>query len=318
MSGFSGNTKDSTRNAAQLKLADSIGNQGTRPRSIDIAIRIEMLVFQRSREVVNDHYNTHIDKLVGILRAPEGFMTQQQLLAGATRPAKWVEDNVPKLKKPKKKKVEKKAPTAPTVQDAKKQGTPGAYYHFKSTPKEQAAAFKPKLLSEAQTTPRAILPAAKAPTQISAAPSAWNTGGTWEERNLTPFTHARIKESMAKEFMPFVSGALNVEAKEWKIDGDASLVLVRGKKRLGYELNISAEFKGTFQETKVEGKIRVPSVDLQESKDSDFEVQYDIKEPKLNTPHYGSVKAQLKVSTERIKSIMSQIAEDVQAHANTM
>lgn len=230
----------------------------------------------------------------------------------------------PSSRSQKKKKVEKKAaaPAAPTVQDAKKQGTPGAYYHFKSTPKDQAAAFKPKLLSEAQTTtPRAILtsrPAAKAPTQISAAPSAWNTGGTWEERNLTPFTHARIKECMAKVFMPFVSGALNVEAKEWKIDGDASLVLVRGKKRLGYELNMSAEFKGTFQDMKVEGKIRVPSVDLQESKDSDFEVQYDIKEPKLNTPHYGPVKAQLKVSTERIKSIMSQIAEDVQAHANTM
>jgi len=267
---FNGNTSDAQRNTAQVQLADSIGNMGTRPRSIDLAIQIENGVFEKSRNKVNAHYNEHIQKLVGLLKnGGQGMQLQQQLLAGMTRPSTFVDNNVKKMKKAKKdkKQEKKKEVKARTADD---------YYFFKSTDPETAKNFRPKLLDQPQTSaPRQIVArpqqVQKTQTNISAAPSAWNTGGTWEERNLTPFTHRRIKELLAENFSPqFVSGPLQVEIKEWKVEGDASLVLVRGKKRLGYELNFNGEFKGTFQDEKVEGKIIVPSVDLQESTDQDF------------------------------------------------
>ena len=240
---------------------------------------------------------------------------QQRLLMAQLRPTNWVNELVkepPSVKKTvaKKKPVEKKEEKARTSDD---------YYFFKSTPKEQAAQYIPKPLAQGvqSSAPKPIVKSADPSKQISsAAPSKWNSSGTWEERNFTPFAHRRIKELLSAALDDFKHGDVSLDITGWKVEGDSQLILVRGKQRLGFELSITAEFKGTVDGVEAKGKINVPSVDLNESEEEDFDVLITLSTPALGTSVYSKVlgapkKEIIKVIIDR----MAQFAKDLRAEA---
>jgi len=72
---------------------------------------------------------------------------------------------------------------------------------------------------------------------VNAVGSKWNTAGTWEERqvHMDEEEFNTFLQKNPQEFEGYtITSASNVS-------GDVSEVCVRGKKKLGYELNMTVE-----------------------------------------------------------------------------
>ncbi|KAI3754787.1 hypothetical protein L1987_54578 [Smallanthus sonchifolius] len=76
--------------------------------------------------------------------------------------------------------------------------------------------------------------------------SAWNKAGTWEEKNLNKWATERIKELvLSVGSLEFSSGKAEI-AEVSRCTGDAFLVTVRNKKRVGYTYEITLKVKGDW------------------------------------------------------------------------
>lgn len=99
--------------------------------------------------------------------------------------------------------------------------------------------------------------------------SAWNTAGTWEERDVTPWANGTLSAALlaAEYVLPPGSpspGARATVTKISKIDGHASFATVRGKKRYMYEFSITIEWALTMGDDHsrvCHGEMTFPDVD---------------------------------------------------------
>ncbi|KAJ6747157.1 hypothetical protein OIU74_029596 [Salix koriyanagi] len=73
--------------------------------------------------------------------------------------------------------------------------------------------------------------------------SAWNTAGTWEEKNLNNWATHRIKDLLLSVASLEFSGGKAEIAQVSKCSGDAFLVIVRNKKRVGYTYELTLKIK---------------------------------------------------------------------------
>jgi len=154
------------------------------------------------------------------------------------------------------------------------------------------------------------------PVAVVAAPSAWNKAGTWEERNFTSFVHGRVKSLLTSSLGNFQSGGFSAQLVDWKVEGDSQLILVRGKQRLGFELNLTCEFKGSVDAVEVAGKVWVPSVDLTEAEEKDFSVEVTFSAPSSSTPQYTVCAGAPRTEFIRVvRDSMAQVAVDLRAEA---
>ncbi len=75
------------------------------------------------------------------------------------------------------------------------------YYYFGSTPQEQAKQYAPKPIVEDKPAPVAVA--------AQQGFSAWNHGGTWEEKDLSKVAHERVATALADlEVAGFADGRL--------------------------------------------------------------------------------------------------------------
>ncbi|KAG6588263.1 hypothetical protein SDJN03_16828, partial [Cucurbita argyrosperma subsp. sororia] len=107
--------------------------------------------------------------------------------------------------------------------------------------------------------------------------SVWNRAGTWEEKNLNKWASDRMKELlMSVDSLEFSSGKAEIEDVS-KCVGDAFLVTVRNKKRVGYTYELTLKIKGEWtikQEKKiVKGHIDVPEFSFGELDELQMEVR---------------------------------------------
>lgn len=109
-----------------------------------------------------------------------------------------------------------------------------------------------------------------APKPLAAASegkSAWNTAGTWEERNVTDWAIETLTASLlsAAYELPDGSpapGARATVSKVSKIDGHASYATVRGKKKYIYEFSIAIKWELDLGERGTcKGEVTFPDVD---------------------------------------------------------
>jgi hypothetical protein len=117
-------------------------------------------------------------------------------------------------------------------------------------------------------TPNDILNSNSQPPSLG---SLWNKAGTWEEKNLNKWASDRIKELLVSV------GSLELPAGKAEISdvskcvGDAFLVTVRNKKRVGYTYELTLKVKGewTIREEKkmVKGHIDIPEFSFGELDD---------------------------------------------------
>ncbi|KAL2503395.1 chaperone binding [Forsythia ovata] len=91
--------------------------------------------------------------------------------------------------------------------------------------------------------------------------SAWNGAGTWEEKSLNKWATDRIKELLGSMGSLEFSGGRAEASEVTKCSGDAFLVTVRNKKRVGYTYELTLKVKGEWlvggQKKKVKGHIDV-------------------------------------------------------------
>ncbi|KAF3784328.1 hypothetical protein EJ110_NYTH30554 [Nymphaea thermarum] len=112
--------------------------------------------------------------------------------------------------------------------------------------------------------------------------SAWNHAGTWEEKNLNTWATGRIKELLnSLDSLEFSGGKASISEVS-KCTGDAFLVTVRNKKRVGYTYEITLDFKGEWLIK--EGKKTIKgSIDIHEfsfGELDDLQMEVSLKEDK--------------------------------------
>jgi hypothetical protein len=72
--------------------------------------------------------------------------------------------------------------------------------------------------------------------------SAWNSAGTWEERDVSSSALGALSAALAPAPYP-EQGGKAVHLAECKLTGKATLISSRGKLRLGYECELAAKFE---------------------------------------------------------------------------
>ncbi|XP_042408032.1 uncharacterized protein LOC121997599 [Zingiber officinale] len=114
------------------------------------------------------------------------------------------------------------------------------------------------------------------PAQPNTLGSVWNQAGTWEEKNLNTWASDRIKELLKSlDSLEFSNGKAYIEGVS-KCSGDAFLVIVRNKKRVGYTYELSLKFKGEWQIQneckKIKGHLDIPEFSFGELEDLEMTV----------------------------------------------
>ncbi|KAH6779208.1 chaperone binding / ATPase activator [Perilla frutescens var. hirtella] len=112
--------------------------------------------------------------------------------------------------------------------------------------------------------------------------SAWNRAGTWEEKNLNKWATERIKELLlSMDSLEFSGGKAEI-TEVTRCSGDAFLVTVRNKKRVGYTYELALKVKGEWkigeEKKKVKGNIDVSEFSFGEL--DDLEIQVKLSEDK--------------------------------------
>ncbi|XP_076934281.1 uncharacterized protein LOC143600490 [Bidens hawaiensis] len=107
--------------------------------------------------------------------------------------------------------------------------------------------------------------------------SAWNKAGTWEEKNLNKWATERIKELVQSVgSLEFSSGKAEI-AEVTRCTGDAFLVTVRNKKRVGYTYEITLKVKGEWlvggEKKKFDGNLDLAEFSFGELDDLQVEVK---------------------------------------------
>ncbi|KAM0013445.1 putative activator of 90kDa heat shock protein ATPase [Helianthus debilis subsp. tardiflorus] len=107
--------------------------------------------------------------------------------------------------------------------------------------------------------------------------SAWNKAGTWEEKNLNKWATERIKELvLSVGSLEFSSGKAEI-AEVTRCIGDAFLVTVRNKKRVGYTYEITLKVKGEWlvggEKKKFNGNLDLAEFSFGELDDLQVEVR---------------------------------------------
>ncbi|XP_047950153.1 uncharacterized protein LOC125195910 [Salvia hispanica] len=112
--------------------------------------------------------------------------------------------------------------------------------------------------------------------------SAWNRAGTWEEKNLNKWATERIKELLLSMGSLEFSGGKAEITEVTRCSGDAFLVTVRNKKRVGYTYELSLTVKGEWA---IEGETKKMKGDIDVSEFSfgeldDLEIKVKLREDK--------------------------------------
>ena len=100
-------------------------------------------------------------------------------------------------------------------------------------------------------------------TPKASSESLWNAAGTWEERDYSKWAKTQLRSTLEKVQYKFPSnqGSARVTAIR-SIEGDASVVNIRGKRKLIYDFAIELTWSATVRELKtgIEGKFVIQEV----------------------------------------------------------
>ncbi|CAN6806637.1 unnamed protein product [Brassica oleracea] len=144
--------------------------------------------------------------------------------------------------------------------------------------------------------------------------SLWNQAGTWEEKNLTKWATDRLKELLRSVgSLQFSSGKAEIVDVN-RCVGDAFLVTVRNKKRVGYTYELSLKVQGewSFEEDmkKVKGSLDIPEFSFGELDDLEMDVKLsDDKE--LSQQLKQRIRLDLKQFLEPLRLKLGQFEQEL-------
>lgn len=110
-----------------------------------------------------------------------------------------------------------------------------------------------------------------APTAAAASKqgtSVWNTGGTWEEKNVSEWANTSLTEAIRKASYTLPSsspapGAVVTVEQVSKLEGHASVAVVRGKTRFIYEYSCKLDWQLVQEDEDLncKGSLAIPDID---------------------------------------------------------
>ncbi|XP_059461192.1 uncharacterized protein LOC132190271 [Corylus avellana] len=162
--------------------------------------------------------------------------------------------------------------------------------------------------------PRKLTPDDILNSQPATLGSVWNSAGTWEEKNLNKWAADRIKELLVSAgSLEFPGGKAQISDVS-KCVGDAFLVTVRSKKRVGYTYELTLKVKGewTIKEEKkmVKGHIDIPEFSFGELDDLQMEVRLS-EEKDLLQQEKSRVCQDLKLFLQPIREKLLQFEQEL-------
>lgn len=104
--------------------------------------------------------------------------------------------------------------------------------------------------------------------------SKWNQAGTWEEKSLSTWANGRVRELLPTvEPVEFDHACTARVLEVTSCSGEASMVTVRQRKRIGYSFEIEMKYVVNLDSSKpIEGKMKVPEACYGELDDLELEV----------------------------------------------
>ncbi|XP_074286779.1 uncharacterized protein LOC141611989 isoform X1 [Silene latifolia] len=144
--------------------------------------------------------------------------------------------------------------------------------------------------------------------------SVWNSAGTWEEKNLNKWATERIKELLSSVgSLEFSNGKAEVSEVS-TCTGDAFLVTVRNKKRVGYTYELTLVVKGEWlvggETKKVKGYLDIPEFSYGEL--DDLEVMVKINEDKdLPAQDKQNIRQDLKSFLQPVRERLMQFEQEL-------
>ncbi|WCJ34649.1 chaperone binding ATPase activators [Euphorbia peplus] len=144
--------------------------------------------------------------------------------------------------------------------------------------------------------------------------SLWNRAGTWEEKNLNQWATHRINDLLLSlPSLDFSSGNAQLTHLS-KCSGDAFLVTVRNKKRVGYTYELALKIKGEWiikEESKnVNAHIDIPEFSFGELDDLQMEVQLSNEKDLLQQDKLR-IKQDLKLFLQPVREKLLQFEQEL-------
>jgi hypothetical protein len=105
--------------------------------------------------------------------------------------------------------------------------------------------------------------------------SKWNQAGTWEEKSLSTWANGRVRELLPTvEPVEFDHDCTARVLEVTSCSGEASMVTVRQRKRIGYSFEIEMKYVVHLEPSSkpIEGKMKVPEACYGELDDLELEV----------------------------------------------
>ncbi|KAJ8451267.1 hypothetical protein Cgig2_014039 [Carnegiea gigantea] len=179
-------------------------------------------------------------------------------------------------------------------------------YWVRETTADAAPLPVPKKLSDGDLS--------KQPSQNPSLGSVWNKAGTWEEKSLSKWATDRIKELLKSVgSLEFSNGKAEVTDVS-RCTGDAFLVTVRNKKRVGYTYEITIDVKGEWlvggEKKKLKGHLDIAEFSYGEL--DDLEVTVKINEGKdLQQQDKQGISQDLKSFVQPLREKLLQFEQEL-------
>eukprot|EP01137_Pigoraptor_chileana_P021397 Opistho-2@85032 len=142
-------------------------------------------------------------------------------------------------------------------------------------------------------------------TEVGKTTSVWNSAGTWEERDVSKWAQSRLKELLAGTSFDCGEGVSGVISETTKVSGEAVITFPRGKKRIGYELDVSMKYTVTHSGGSHSGKIDIPYL-CDDVDDGEFEFKVtcssDGFRQKVHKAAVPAIKTRIEVFVEELKA----------------
>ncbi|KAH0464833.1 hypothetical protein IEQ34_004936 [Dendrobium chrysotoxum] len=143
--------------------------------------------------------------------------------------------------------------------------------------------------------------------------SVWNQAGTWEEKNLNSWANGRIKELLSSMSLEFSNGKVAID-EVTKCSGDAFLITVRNKKRVGYTYELTLRFEGlTLLLSLLLLKWSIKKTGEWSIKDQKEKIKGHLDIPEFSFGELDDLKIETRISNDISAELKAQISEDLQS-----
>eukprot|EP00030_Apusomonadida_sp_AF-17_P004064 a464_588.p2 GENE.a464_588~~a464_588.p2 ORF type:complete len:222 (-),score=49.53 a464_588:36-626(-) len=116
-------------------------------------------------------------------------------------------------------------------------------------------------LGDSLNRPEKIADPAEVERRSTDGSSVWNAAGTWEERSIGSWAKDSLRERLLGRTLSVAPLTSFVVTKVCKVDGQASVLFTRGKKRVGFNFDVELEWEGEYPDHgKVMGVINLADV----------------------------------------------------------